>query len=149
MVPKRRQIMGLEKFKFNWNRLKMSTSLIEKWKPGKLKTEKSFEKSLYEYLHDNLKVLQVTRQYAKGRIRADLAIEDKVFIELKRNLNTTSNYQRLIGQISDYKNWNGNVIIILTGKTDPNLKKQLIQYLKDEDLVEDLLIDTGIVVIEK
>ncbi len=41
MVPKRRQIMGLEKFKFNWNRLKMSTSLIEKWKPGKLKTEKS------------------------------------------------------------------------------------------------------------
>ena len=142
--------MGLEKFKFNWNRLKMSTSLIEKWKPGKLKTEKSFEKSLYEYLHDNLKELQVTRQYAKGRIRADLAIEDKVFIELKRNLNTTSNYQRLISQISEYKNWNGDVIIVLLGKTEPNLKKQLIQYLKNEGLNSSILPgDTEIVVIEK
>ena len=142
--------MGLEKFKFNWNKLKMSTSLIEKWKPGKLKTEKSFEKSLYEYLHDNLKVLQVTRQYAKGRIRADLAIEDKVFIELKRNLNTTSNYQRLIGQISEYKNWNGDVIIVLFGKTEPNLKKQLIRYLKNEGLNSSILPgDTEIVVIEK
>ena len=46
-------------------------------------------------------------------------------------------YQRLIGQIAEYKDWAGNVIILLVGKTEPNLRKQLDKYLCDEGLSDD------------
>ncbi len=104
--------------------------LIEKWTPRRCKTEKDYENSLYEYLHQELGGVQVTKQFAKGRIRADLAIGDQVIIELKHNLDETGKYQRLIGQLEGYKDWEGQVIIVLTGATDRNLRKELDEYVK-------------------
>ena len=124
--------MGLlEKFQFHlWDGFGMVCSLIDEWEPGKLKSEKSYEKSLYEFLHNKLEDIQVTKQYAKKRIRADIVVGDQVIIELKHNLDTTAKYQRLLGQISEYSEWKGAIIVLLTGKTDPNLKKELMRHIK-------------------
>ncbi len=140
----------LEKFRFSFgNSSYMIASLIRKWKPGTLKTGESYEHALYEYLHNQLNELPVSRQYAKGRIRASLAVGNKVIIEIKKNLNSTSSYQRLIEQISEYKDGGVNVIILLTGKTDHDIKKQLDQYLEEENITTNILGDPVITVIEK
>jgi len=57
-------------------------------------------------------------------------IADKVIIELKTNLNTTSKLQRLIGQLELYENWDGGVVILLIGETDLNLRKELNRFVK-------------------
>jgi hypothetical protein len=77
--------------------------LIGKWKPRSCKSEKDYENSLYEFLHKELGDTQITKQYARGRIRADIVISEKVIIELKTNLDSTGKYQRLIGQLAAYE----------------------------------------------
>lgn len=111
--------------------------MIERWEPGVCKIEKNYEKSLYNFLHNELEEIQVTKQYARGRIKADLVIGDKVIIEIKNNLNTTGKYQRLIGQIAEYREWEGSILIILVGETDQNLNKQLKKFLNKEGLFEE------------
>jgi hypothetical protein len=134
--------MGLlDNIRFNYvDSLGIVASKIEKWRPRRCKTEKDYEKSLYMHLHKELPGIQVTKQFARGRVRADLMIGDKVLVEIKRNLNTTAKYQRLIGQIADHKEWAGSGIILLIGETEPNLRKQLDKYLHDEGLSDDFAI---------
>lgn len=128
--------MGLlDKLKFQaWDDVAAVVSLIHKWKPDRCKTEKDYERSLYDYLHQQFGDLQVTKQHAQGRIRADLCVAGKVIVELKNDLDTTGKYQRLVGQLAEYKQWDGRVVVLLTGTTDPNLRKQLDRYLSDEGL---------------
>jgi hypothetical protein len=128
----------IEKAKFAWDSKGVVNKLIDEWNPGKLKTEQQYEKSLYDHLHDNFGTIQVTKQYAKGRVRADIVVGDTVIIEIKNNLDSTGKYQRLIGQLAEYKGWEGSIIILLCGKTDVNLGKQLAKYLKDEGLDDDV-----------
>lgn len=127
--------MGLlEKLQFRFfDSGRMIKGLVEEWKPVGCRTEKAYEKSLYAFLHERLEDIQVTKQYAKGRIRADLVVGDEVIIELKNNLNTTAKYQRLVGQISEYKEWDGQILIVLVGSTDPNLRKQLLRYVANDE----------------
>ena len=135
--------MGLlDKLKFQvWDKPGAIVALLDKWKPKDCSNERDFEKSLYAFLHSELGDIQVTKQYAKGRIRADLVIGDTVIVELKHNLDSTAKYQRLVGQLMEYKEWKGQTVVLLTGKTDPNLRKKLDTYLKKEGLAEDILED--------
>ena len=133
----------LQKIRFNFfDAGGMIRSLIEEWRPRKCKAEREYEKSLYMFLHKRLEDIQITKQYARGRIRADLVVGDKVIVELKNNLNTTAKYQKLIGQITEYKKWDGQIIIVLTGDTDLNLHKELTKYIEkdNDDLDEEKLI---------
>jgi len=143
--------MGLlDKVKFHvGDSVKFVISKIEKWRPRNCKSEKDYENSLYKFLHDELGDFQITKQYAKGRIRADLVIGEKVIVELKYNLNTTAKYQKLIGQLAEYKDWDGRTILLLTGETDINLRKQIGMYLKKEGLSEDLLDEAKVTVFQK
>src|SRR6266480_7653015 len=103
----------LDKAKFQmWNPLTAVVALIERWTQHDCKTEKDFEKSLYEFLHRELGGVQVTKQFANGRIRADLVVADKVIVELKVNLDSTAKYHRLIGQLEEYRAWKGNIVIV-------------------------------------
>jgi hypothetical protein len=132
----------LDKLEFKvWDSTGAIVTLLDKWKPRGCSTERDFEKSLYDLLHSELGDIQVTKQYARGRIRADLVIGDKVIVELKHNLNSTAKYQRLVGQLAEYKEWDGQIVLLLTGKTDQNLRKQLDSYLKKEGLTEGILED--------
>ena len=51
-------------------------------------------------------------------------------MELKNNLDSTAKYQILVGQIAEYKEWPGEIIVVLCGGTDRNLRKKLDEYLK-------------------
>ncbi len=117
-------------FKY-WDATGTVIDLIKKWEPGACNTEKDYEESLCKYLHENLKDIQVTKQYANGRFKADIVVGDNVIIEIKYNLKTTGQYQRLSGQLQSYKSWKGNTILLLTGTTEPNLKKQVIKDIAD------------------
>jgi len=121
----------LDKLKFKFlDPVSTTIKLIEKWSPRKCTTEKDYENSLYKYLHAELPDIQVTKQYAVGRIRADLMVGDKVIIEIKKDLCTTAQYQRLVGQLTEYREWKGKVVLLLVGEIDPNLKKELESFVK-------------------
>jgi hypothetical protein len=139
--------MGLlDNIKFSmWDSVDATISLLEKWNPTSCKTEKDYENSLYTYLHSALKDIQITKQYAVGRTKADLMVGERIIVELKKDLSTTAQYQRLIGQITEYKGWKGAVVVLLVGKTDPNLKKEVMSYAKKSSF--DLLTNEGKIIV--
>jgi len=124
----------LEKAKWTWDKVSVMKSLIEKWHPRNCQTEKGYENSLYLFLHKELEDHQITKQPGQGRYHADLAIDDNLLIEIKYNLNTTAKYQRFVGQIEEYRDWDGQVILLLIGETEPNFRKQLASYLEKRGL---------------
>jgi hypothetical protein len=87
---------------------------------------------MYEFLHGQLEEVQVSKQFVRGRIRADIVVGDTIIIELKNNLDTTTKYQRLVGQLVEYESWKGPVFVVLYGKTDPNLRKQLKRHIDEK-----------------
>lgn len=104
--------------------------VIVAWTPGNLRTERAYEGSLYAYLHACLADVQVTRQYAIGRVRTDIMVGDRVLIEIKKDLDTVGKYHRLLGQIADFADWGGDLVVVLCGFTDPHLRKQLDHHLQ-------------------
>jgi hypothetical protein len=52
-------------------------------------------------------------------------------LELKTNLTTTGEYQRLLGQLLELKQWDEQVLVVLTGETDPHFPKALAEVTKD------------------
>ncbi|SRR5216684_227166 len=115
-----------EEVKFSyWDDAGTVVQLIKKWVPGECKNEKDYEKSLYLFLHAELGSIQVTKQPGYGRLKADLAVGKNVLVELKHNLDSTSELLRLIGQLEGYRESDKRVIVVLTGRTEPNLRKEL------------------------
>lgn len=101
-------------------------ALVEKWRPRNCKTEKDYERSLFNHLQKNLEKSDVIKQYAVGRIRGDIVIDKKILIEIKKDLDSMSQYQRLKGQIDDYgRQWDGRVVIIFCGEVQRDLKKEI------------------------
>jgi hypothetical protein len=105
---------------------------INEWSPDGCSNEKEYENSLYKYLHSVFPDTQITKQYAVGRAKADIGVGNpvEVIIEIKKDLNATNKMQRLMGQIDEYQNWKGRIIILLVGQTEPNIKKQIIARAK-------------------
>ena len=68
---------------------------------------------------------------------------------MKNNLNNTAKLHTLIGQLNDYKDWGKRIIILLTGETDRNLRKQLDTYIKKEDLAGNILDEAKVTVYQK
>ena len=145
--------MGLfDTVKFRLDRVGTLKKLVDKWRPRNCTTEKDYETSLTAFLRRELpEDTKITPQYAQGRFRADLVIDDRLVVEIKYNLDSTAKYQRLIGQVASYKDWKGQIILLLTGKTDPDLKKELNSYLKKEGLRDSVFImqEDKVIVIEK
>lgn len=111
-------------------RLEAVVQLIIAWRPGFLDTEREYEASLYGYLHEIMADTQITRQFAMGRIRADIVVGNHTLIEIKKSLDTTCKYHRLVGQITDFGDWGGDVLVVLCGWTDPHLRKKLTFHLR-------------------
>ncbi len=127
--------MGLlDSLKFKmWDDVGTIITLLKKWKPRQCETEKDYENSLFHYLNKELGEIQITKQYAQGRFKADLVIGKRVIVEMKNNLNSTAKYQRLIGQLTQYSDWDGSIVVILTGDSDINIVKDLKTFLKKHD----------------
>lgn len=136
-----------EKISFFWNADGVVKGLIEQWSPAGCLSEKDCEDSLYAFLHQKLDDVQIVRQYGRGRAHVDLMINDSIMVELKYGLSSTSEYQRLIGQLIDYKGWGKNIIIVLVGKTEPGLLKDLKKFVSRE--FGSFLLDSSANIIEK
>ncbi len=123
----------VDSIKYNFDKIGYIKNLIVKWEPVGCKTEKEYENSLYNFFHKSLPNTQITKQYAKGRIKADIVIDQQYIIELKNKLTSRANYQRLLGQLIEYKTWEGIIILLLIGESDQNFIKEIKSFIKKED----------------
>ena len=96
------------------------TKEIGSWRPRNCVTELQYRNNLYVKLEDAFRT-PPTKEYGHGRARADIAFEKRIAIELKLDLNSTSKYQRLIGQLDDYSKAFGATIVVLVGDTERGL----------------------------
>lgn len=100
--------------------------LIDAWHPRRCETEKDFERSLHKHLERNLENSNVIKQYAAGRVKGDIVVEDKILIEIKDSLQSTGQLQRLLGQLDIYNTqWKGQVIVVICGDSQRDLVKHL------------------------
>ena len=122
--------------------------LVGTWNVGGCGSEKQCEDSLYDYLQRSLDGVQIIRQYGRARSFVDIMVADRVMVELKYELTSTAEYQRLVGQLVGYKEWNKDIIVVLVGNTEPNLLKNL-QKVVDKEFVGFTLFDNNVTIVEK
>jgi len=118
-------MITITKLKLSWDPVETIKNAIKEWSPENCQSEKDFENSLYDFLVAHSQNVQVQKQYGIGRSKADIVIENSILIEIKKDLNKKSAFQRLIGQIEEMLGWKGNKIILLIGATDPDFVRQL------------------------
>ena len=126
-----------DKVKFQILKIDAIESLIKRWDPVGCKTEKGFERSLADFLRQELSGMEIIQQYALARGRTDIMVDRKLQIELKYNLKTVNDCNRLIGQLDESKRWGGYVIVLLIGNTCPEMKHRIERCVKEvnnEDL---------------
>ena len=117
--------MPVGKMQFSWDAPGSIAGLIEKWAPPEYKSEGEYEKDLYAYLNANLNGIEVTRQFGSSRSRVDICVGRKVYVELKKDLDSTGKLQRLLGQLQLYANEKWEIVfLVVVGKSDPNLLAQ-------------------------
>ena len=126
---------GLDGLIFKWwDPLNSVSKKINQWTPHRVNSETEIEEDLYNYLSTIFPGLIIRRQFNYDRIRADLLIEDTVAIEIKMNLTSTSEFQRLIGQLESYARWGKRMIVLIVGDVDPDLKHRVQERInKDWD----------------
>lgn len=126
--------------------------IIKSWEPKGCTTEKDFEKSLYDKLREKLKNQKIQRQYGSGEQKVDIVVDDKVPIELKKDIKNTADLQRTIGQLEMYLNrghWTG-VILVLCGDIAPEHFKFLEKYAeRKKNIIAEIFPETGIFIIKK
>jgi len=122
--------------------------IIESWRPRGCSTEKEFEQSLLRKLQKELKKQKIQTQYGSGRQRIDIVVDNKVPIEIKKDLKDPRALHRTIGQLEQYfqdKNWDG-FFLVLCGNIASDLLKSLKSYAKSKT---DLMGDEKITIIVK
>ena len=108
------------------------SDLIRKWQPTDTSTEAKIEESLHAYLAKRLKWHDVRRQFRHDRVTADILINEKLAIEIKLNLTKKGECDRLIGQLDSYANWGVQMIVLLVGQVDADLKRRVEERLQKD-----------------
>ena len=132
-----------------------TTRFIKKWKPEKFSNENQYRNDLVKFLRkqefDWYGEVIITKE--DGRGLCDIAINQEVGIELKKDLKKKSEVDRLSGQIIDYKRQYDNLIILLVGKTNEDtldlLKGKIKHFKNNYDFDEIEIIDKGSEAVEK
>ncbi len=100
--------------------------ISDDWQPGKQATEIAYRNSLLKYLRDIVpEDCRVEREYRHSGTTTDIYISwkgilasDEIFIEIKRNLQKKTVFNRLVGQIEELNPGKHKIILLLTGYTD-------------------------------
>ncbi len=122
--------------------------IIESWQPVNCHTEKQFENSLMIKLQKELKGIKIQSQYGSGRQKVDIVVNDKIPIEIKKDLKSSSALQRTIGQLEQYlKSWE-TVILVLCGEVKQDLLADLKEYGKSKEGIT-TLFDEGVIIVVK
>ena len=124
--------MSDKSFKFKWwTPLGTTVQLIKSWKPKGCKTHGQYLKSLNEYLSQHLGDVNVIKEHGHGRSRGDIGLDGKVMVEIKVKFDSTSKFQRAVGQIEDYLEKEYMVAVVFCGRRDKNLVAQLKKKYED------------------
>jgi hypothetical protein len=126
-----------------------AVNLIEKWRPKqKYSNENRYRDDLANFLRKEFKERQdsflfgsgerVSIKKEAGRGLCDIAINEQIGIELKKDLSKKKQVDRLMGQLIDYKKAYEDIIIVLVGKTN----KDALELLRDK--VSELNKESGI-----
>ena len=107
--------------------------LAKKWRPPLLPTELKYRDSLIAHLREHLRDAQkLESEYRHLGTTTDIYVKQpgffsssEVFIELKRNLLSKAQLDRLVGQIESLEPKKNPIIVILCGETDPALLARL------------------------
>jgi len=126
---------------YDKNARKLIIDLIKEWKPRGCKSETDYTKSLKKFLDRELSPVEIyVGKESSGGLdssRLDLVVGKKkpyrdFAIELKKDLKSSSNFDRLKGQIHTYIVAKfKHIIILLIGKTEEKLKTELKNYKKE------------------
>jgi hypothetical protein len=132
----------VEYFSYVTSTIGSFAKILRAWKPQDLKdkrrnvpaTEKGWEDSLVEHLRLMLPWANIIPQGGSGMKRGDIVVERRGtlggivrdIVELKLGLPSSPSYQRLVGQVDDYRKESGNTVVVICGDdVDPKLIKQL------------------------
>ena len=93
---------------------------IKEWQPKqKYSSEGEYREDLFQFLSSIAK--KYPPQKESGRHLADIGIGDRVGIELKKDLHSKAEADRLIGQLTSFlKDYKYGVIVVRCGKMDLN-----------------------------
>lgn len=102
------------------------------WQPKSLPTELKYRDSLVAHLREQLKKATVEPEYRHRGTTTDIYVKEQgffgsseVFVELKRNLTSKSQLDRLVGQIESLEPSKSSIIVVLCGETNPALLDRL------------------------
>lgn len=130
--------------------------LVKDWQPQVLPSELKYRDSLISHLRGRLRnAIQIEPEYRHLGTTIDIYVKQSgfwgtsdVFIELKRNLLSKGQLDRLVGQIESLKPQKNAIIVILCGETSPPLVARLRErYRPPSDLV--LIVGVQFAVIVK
>ncbi|MBW2986380.1 hypothetical protein KY333_03340 [Candidatus Woesearchaeota archaeon] len=115
--------------------------LVESWEPQeKYPNEDKYRNDLMAFLREELskpsllgmpQALKIRKE--SGRALADIAINEKIGIELKKDLKNQSQVDRLVGQIRRYKKGYNDIIIVLVGNTNVEILDELNEAIRESD----------------
>jgi len=105
---------------------------IKRWEPKMLPNELEYRDSLVSHLRGQLRDAKVEPEYRHLGTTTDIYVKQsgffgasEVFLELKRNLTSKAQLDRLVGQIESLEPKKNFVILVLCGKTNPTLLARL------------------------
>lgn len=109
--------------------------LVKRWKPKRASRELIYRNSLAAYLRKNLCNARVETEYRHLGTTIDIYIKppnSEVFVELKCNLSSKREFDRLSGQIQDLKPNRKAIIVVLCGQTRHELMGRLHERYKSK-----------------
>jgi|Deesub1362B_J571_1020462.scaffolds.fasta_scaffold03257_3 hypothetical protein len=116
---------------YTFNKSRYVLSLLEDWQPLQCRTKEDYRESLYDNLRAHLPDnATVTSGDLAGPLRVDLLIDGEVAVDFSFDLNAKPKLRKLLERIRRYRTWEGSVILVLIGDTDPSLKEDLRSHLK-------------------
>jgi hypothetical protein len=116
--------------------------IIRRWSPKeKYPKEEGYRNELIGFIRSEFEKQEKNRIFGEpekhvikpesGRSHADIEIDKKIGIELKRNLSGKSEMDRLFGQIQNYQSEYDCVIVVLCGEVKEETAEEL-DYKLDE-----------------
>jgi hypothetical protein len=122
--------------------------IIKTWEPKDCKTEKDYEQSLLIELKKNLAGIKIQSQYGSGSQRVDIVVDDKIPIELKKDLRTSSVLHITIGQLERYLQKWETIFLVLCGSISSENLQSLSDYAEGK---QSLLTtyDDSVIIIDK
>lgn len=132
-------MMRITKAKVAWDGLLANLCrAINEWTPQDFQSERQYRDSLAAHIRECAPDARVVCEYRHLGTTTDIYVEwegflgsGHVFIELKRDLIRKSEFNRLVGQITDLRPEKHNIIVVLCGKTAPDMLARLKAVCKE------------------